>query len=94
MASNGEFNVIRPPTRTEVLHAIAEAIRNNESLSLTLLGKHEVPAPEKFDVVVMIRRLTYSDERSLTLFGKTPTGETVYVGVGPEDEAVKVSIVS
>ena len=94
MASSGELHVVQPPTRTEVLHAIADAIRNDESLPLTLLGEHEVPAPEELNVVVAIRRISYSKERYLTLSGKTQTGETVYVGVGPEDEPAQASIVS
>lgn len=94
MASSGEFNVVQPPTRTEVLHAIADAIRNDESLTLTLLGEYDLPQPEEFSVVVAIRRVAYSKERYLTLSGKTQTGETIYVGVSPEDEPAKASFVS
>lgn len=94
MARSGEFNVVQPPTRTEVLHAIANAIRNDESLTLTLLGEYDLPPPEEFDVVVAIRRVSYSKERYLTLSGTTQSGETVYVGVSPEDEPAKASISS
>lgn len=81
MVSSAEYSVIKPTTRMEVLHAIAEAIRNTDSLRLTLLGGHEVPTPREFDVAITILRISYSNERYLTLVGKTPTDNRIYVGV-------------
>lgn len=79
------FNVIHPPTSTEVQGAVLQALGENATLSMTIISSEKsVPAPEQQDITFRIRHTAHPIEGGMIIDGYTKDRQYVSVMAGPD----------
>ncbi len=91
------YDVILPPTSLGVSQRAYEAFDPHESdrtLSLTVLGHHEVPAPTEETVEMTVQRITENQDGSRAILGRSALQGLVVVETSADpNEKATVTIV-
>lgn len=81
MAHIKEFIVIEPPTSGEVREHAFKALEARDSLTLTVLGKQEVPKSEPEDVAFNIFHTSQLPEGGMRLMGRNAARDIISVTI-------------